>query len=375
MFYRLLFILIAISIGWFLREYFSTVTSSTSADRQSKNQPSEPRSTTASVNIIPTHQDPESETLEILLTQNRFYDALDFYLEANSEDSEAYRIRIEDYLKNLVKTDVLKALKYMEIFLDHVPDSKIVKLMIETYTVQGDFSKAIALIIQTKENYSSEEEDKRLSKQLKNTARQYMDALSEREAHVELITFLEGMIAYDSTDSFYIFHLAQLYIRLDKTSEASVLLEELQYDEVYAQNVKTLLQTIDIEEEGEDAYKYSIPLQRHGDHYTVKAFLDDSEFNLMLDTGATYILIDEDKASILEVFREDLVLQTASNEISAKLCQASTMRIGNLKLANIKVTIAPFKRQEIDGLLGMNFLKQFKFFIDQDEGMLYLDPK
>jgi len=374
MFNRLLFIFIAISLGWFLREYFSTVTSPNRADLQSQNQPLEPKSTTPTVKIIPAHQDIQSDTLEILLTQNHFYDALDFYLEANSEESEAYRIRMEDYLINLIKVDVAKALKYMEVFLDNVPDSKIVKLMIETYIIQGDFSKAIALIIRTKENYSSEVEDKGLSKQLKSTAKQYMDLLSKHESYGELIAFLEDMIAYDSTDSFYTFHLAQLYMRLDKTSEASVLLEELQYDEVYAQNVKTLLQTIDIEEEGE-TYEYTISLQRHGDHFTVKVFLDGSEFNLMLDTGATYIFIDEDKASMLEVLRDDLVLQTAGNEISAKLCQVSTLRIGNLQLANIKVTVAPFKRQDIDGLLGMNFLKQFKFFIDQDEGMLHLDPK
>ena len=374
MFNRLLFILIAISIGWFLREYFTTVTSPKRADLQSQNQALESKSAIPTVKTIPAHQEIQSDTLEILLAQNHFYDALDFYLEANSEESEAYRIRIEDYLMHLVKIDVAKALEYMEVFLDNVPDSKIVKLMIETYIIQGNFSKAIALIIQTKENYSSEREDKRLSKQLKSTAKQYTNLLSKRESYGELIAFLEEMIVYDSTDSFYTFHLAQLYMRLDKTSEASVLLEELQYDEVYAQNVKTLLQTLDIDEEGE-TYKYAIPLEKYGDHFSVKVFLDDNEFNLMLDTGATYIFIDEDKASMLEVLRDDLVLQTAGNEISAKLCQASTMRIGNLQLVNIKVTVAPFKRQDIDGLLGMNFLKQFKFFIDQDEGMLYLDPK
>ncbi len=374
MFNRLLFILIAISIGWFLREYFSTVISPKRAVHPSQNQSFETKSSTPTAKIISTHQIIQSDTLEILLAQNRFSDALDFYLEANNENSEAYRVQIENYLIDLVKIDTVKALEYMEVFLDNVPDSNIVKLMIETYIVQSDFPKAIALIIQAKENYSSEQEDKRLSKQLKSTAKKYMNLLSEREAYEEFIAFLEEMIAYDSTDNFYTFRLAQLYIRLDKTPEASLLLDELQYDEVYGQNVKTLLQTIDIEEEG-DAYKYTIPLERYGDHFSVKVFLDGSAFNLMLDTGATYIFIDEDQASMLEVLRDDLVLQTAGNEISAKLCQASTMRIGNLQLANIKVTVAPFKRQDIDGLLGMNFLKQFKFLIDQDEGILYLDPK
>lgn len=381
---RLVFILIVtVGIGFLLYEYIdigqvpkNLPYSSQDRDIKTTTTKNKIETETTVKTVIQTetsHEEVLPITLDMLLSQNRFYDALAFYLDARANDNEGYKVKIETYLEDLAKTDAILALEFMQVFLDNVPESKIINLMISTYITEGDFPKAIELIIQTKENYSSEMEDKKLSNQLKNTAKQYMDLLLKREAYGELIMFLEEMISYDSADSFYTYRLAKLYMRLDKTLEASALLEELQYDEVYAQNVKTLLSAIDKEEE--ESYKYTIPLQKYGDHYTVNVYLDGIEFNLILDTGATYIFIDEDKASMLEVIRDDLVLKTAGNEISAKLCQASTMQTGNLQLSNIKVTIAPFKRDGVDGLLGMNFFKQFKFFIDQDTNMLYLDPK
>ena len=309
-------------------------------------------------------------TLSMLLSTNRFYDALVFYLEKNTDKNMK---QMENYLRKVVQSNPSLALEYMQLFLENEPKISVLKLMIKTYINEGDLPKAIELIMQAKENYISEKEDKRLSTQLREVAILHIDKLMERKEYARLISFLEDMIAYDSTESFYSYRLAQLYMRLERVEEAGELLDELQYDEVYAQNVKTLLSTIDKEEE--ESYKYAIPLRKYGDHYTVNVFLDGVEFDLILDTGATYIFIDEDKASMLEVIRDDLTLKTAGNEISAKLCQASTMQTGNLQLSNIKVTIAPFKREGVDGLLGMNFFKQFKFFIDQDANMLYLDPK
>ena len=310
-------------------------------------------------------------TLSELLANNLFYDALAYYLE-NSTDTN--RKQIETYLASLAKRNPLLALEYMQVFLDNVPESMVWKLMISTHIAQGNLKKAIERIILAKENYISEYEDKRLAVQLKNIALVYIEQLVQRKEYGMLISFLEEMIAYDESDNFYKFRLAQLYMKLDKVEAASALLDVLQYDEVYAQNVKSLLNVIDKEVE-EEEYKYAIPLQKYGEHYTVNIFLDDNVFTLLLDTGATYIFLDEEKASMLEVIQDNLILQTAGNNIRATLCKAHHLSAGNLELKNIEVTTAPFKREGVDGLLGMNFFKQFTFFINQEESTLYLNPR
>ena len=309
-------------------------------------------------------------TLAMLLAQNKFYDALSFYL---NDSTLIHMQQIEAYLTSLSHKNPTLALKYMKVFLDNEPQSNLLKLMVKTHITQGNLSEAIELIMGEIETYVSEEEDKRLKNQLRDVATQNIDKLLERKEYAQLINFLEEMIAYDSNDGFYSFRLAKLYMSLDKVQEATVLLESLQYDEVYEQNVKTLMESIDKEQE--ESYEYAIPLKKYGEHFVVDVILDGTLFTLMLDTGATFIFIDEDKGSMLNVTRDNIVLQTAGNDVQAKLCNISNMKVGNLELSHIDVTLAPFKRDGIDGLLGMNFFKHFQFFINQDEAVLYLNNK
>lgn len=367
----LIFILV-LFLAWISIDYFSITLPSSEPTKDVKTLPK-----TYVPKVIPSKAIEKKNSdkqvvisLAQLLKNNQFYDALAFYLE-NSSDT--YQKQIESYLVALSQTNPVLALEYRQVFLDNVPESMIFKQIIKTHIAQGNLHKAIELIMQAKENFVSEYEDKQLSIQLKEVALQYIDALMQRKEYALLISFLEEMINYDDTDNFYKFRLAQLYMKLDKVEEASVLLDMLQYDEVYAQNVKSLLNVIDKNEE--ENYEYAIPLQKYGEHYTVNLSLDNNTFTLLLDTGATYIFLDEDKASMLEVIRDNLILQTAGNDINAKLCKVNHLSIGNLELTNINVTIAPFKREGVDGLLGMNFFKHFSFFINQEESILYLNPR
>jgi len=263
-------------------------------------------------NVIntPIQTNKKDMTLTKLLKENKFYDALAYYLDNTTKE---HTRQMEAYLSSLAKENPSVALEYMKVFWDNVPQSKIWKQMILAYIKQDNLKQAITLIMQVKEDYVSENEDKRLSTQLREVSLKHIEGLSHQEKYAELITFLEEMMTYDSTDNFYTFHLAQLYVKLDKIDKASSLLEELKYDEVYAQNAKKMLETIDSKEK--ESYEYTIPLKRYGEHYVVTVYLEGTAFNLLLDTGATFIFIDEDKASMLEVIRDDLVLETAGGDV------------------------------------------------------------
>ena len=305
------------------------------------------------------------------LKVDNFYDALSFYLDNSTVKNQKI---LEDYLHKLASSHPLKALEYMQVYLDEVPQSPIEKLLVTTYIQTKQYDKAIDKIMETKENYVSENEDKRLEKELKETSIKYIETLSSKKEYTKLIAFLENMIAYDDSDSFYSFSLAQLYMELDKTAEAAPLLDGLQYDEVYAQKAKSYIQTLDLEPE-DNQYEYAIPLGKYGSHYVVNVTLDGIDFRLMLDTGASYIYLDSQKASMLQVINPHLRLQTAGGDVSAQLRKASSMRVGDLELSDMEVTTAPFQREGIDGLLGMNFLNKFAFYIDQEANILYLNNK
>jgi len=102
--------------------------------------------------------------------------------------------------------------------------------------------------------------------------------------------------------------------------------------------------------------------------------INQTPLTLLLDTGATYTFIDSDKIPSLTLEKE-ILLNTAGGDIIAHIAKADTLSIGDLELKDFKLTVAPFKRQYSDGLLGMNFFNRFDFKINQNSGVLYLGEK
>ena len=94
----------------------------------------------------------------------------------------------------------------------------------------------------------------------------------------------------------------------------------------------------------------------------------------LLDTGATYTLIDEERVQSINL-KSGIVLDTVGGEINANFAVAESLIVDNIELKNFKLTVAPFKKSGIDGLLGMNFFKKFDFKIDQNKQLLYLKLK
>jgi len=283
------------------------------------------------------------QRLKSLLKKELFYDALSLYL--NSPTSDNSRVIMESYLSELSKRDTIEAIKLMIIFRDNEPQNRLYNTLFDAYVSQYRFKEAIALVMLERDNYTSEERDKRLLNQLRDVSQKYIEFLAKSRRDYDIRLFLEEMIDYNLPDNYY-----------NKELNA---VEENRLEE---QNQK-------------DNYDYRVALIKRGEHFIAKVWLDGIELNLMLDTGASYIFVDESKISNLELLRDDLVLHTASDDIVAKLYRASSLEIGELRVDNIEITTAPFGQDGVDGLLGMNFFKKFEFFINQDESILYLKWK
>jgi len=104
----------------------------------------------------------------------------------------------------------------------------------------------------------------------------------------------------------------------------------------------------------------------------------------MIDTGASYSslssftiaqLVNENVAR--KVGRKDLL--TASGKITVDMYQLDTMTIGKYSINDIVVAEIDLEStspsDQLEGLLGLNFLSQFNFSIDQKNKQLMLLPK
>jgi clan AA aspartic protease (TIGR02281 family) len=182
--------------------------------------------------------------------------------------------------------------------------------------------------------------------------------------------------------------LANAYAELFQVGLMENVLASLALDDPAAQKIRQILITqqtsqpnIDDSTEPELSTKNtrSIPLKHIGDHYVVNASLSSNPVTLLIDTGASITAISRAfydnlsnryKINFLGRFN----INTAGGRIMAPMYQFRELTIQHITLQNITVVIIPMQGMEhADGLLGMNFLREFDFKIDQAHSVLFLD--
>jgi len=129
------------------------------------------------------------------------------------------------------------------------------------------------------------------------------------------------------------------------------------------------------------ANKASVQFQRRGDLMVVGALLNGKiAVKFVVDTGASYTTISHATADQLDIDLganpSTLSFHTANGTINAPLASVGSMQVGGLELKNVTVAVHDiFPDATIAGLLGLNFLSQFRLDIDSQAGLLNLEKK
>ena len=267
-----------------------------------------------------------------LLNRGLFSDAMALYLEAPEKKLSLYRLKLLEYFQKEIKTNTPLAITQMYEFIElETEHREVAKLLIET--------------------------------------------LSSSKNYHKLVTFLEEQIARSGSPAFYTYKLAEYNVKIENYIKAIELLKEIEFDENFGEKAKRLLEQINRKIEKAKEYTYTIPLKKSGDHFTVNVSINNTPLTLLLDTGATLTMINEERLPSLTIVKENVALQTAGGEINAQLQEAEKFSIGELELEKFQLVSSSFEQKDADGLLGMNFFKKFKFKIDQENEILYLSWK
>ena len=115
-----------------------------------------------------------------------------------------------------------------------------------------------------------------------------------------------------------------------------------------------------------------------GGHYVVEVLINDSiTANLIVDTGATMVVLSDRIGRRLGInAHSDLPkigMSTAGGNISAPLFILDSVKIGDAEVLNVETTTNPYMG-DMDGLLGMSFLGEFKVEMDRQNWELTLKP-
>lgn len=127
--------------------------------------------------------------------------------------------------------------------------------------------------------------------------------------------------------------------------------------------------------------KASIPFEKHGSVVIVQATLNGkAAVKLVLDTGASFTMISGATARQLDIdttqITRSMPFQTANGMIQAPLISLDSISVAGLELNNLTAAVHDaMPDPTVAGLLGLNFLTNFRMDIDTEKGLVHLEKK
>ena len=182
---------------------------------------------------------------------------------------------------------------------------------------------------------------------------------------------LENQLSFQLTQAISLIELGQLL-------SAEQWLLPLQDEAEYQPQVQQLLQRITQQLKGQQG----VPLKQIGEHYLVEAVINQQQTSeLMIDTGASLTVLDlnffnQVSHRLDASYHSELRLNTAGGVITAEVYRVAEFSIADYSVRDLKIAVVDLGRHgRYQGLLGMNFLKQFDFEIAQQQQQLLLRYK
>ncbi len=228
-----------------------------------------------------------------------------------------------------------------------------------------------------------------IERQIKQLSSNTIEQLKRNYSWDILAMFVEPLLQLEPSNRLYILSLAMAYAELFQEALMENILASLDFDDPDAENIRKIIlaqQVAPASEEADDLDASDvtanlgrpIPLKQFGDQYVVEAKLSSNPVALLIDTGASVTAISTQYFDTLSNrykinYLGSFSIGTAGGRIMARMYQFRELTINHVTVQNLPVVILPMQGIEnADGLLGMNFLREFDFKIDQRQSVMFI---
>lgn len=116
---------------------------------------------------------------------------------------------------------------------------------------------------------------------------------------------------------------------------------------------------------------------RYDGLFVVVTLLNGQPFRMLFDPGAAYSAIKPSVAALLGLrpIGSVHILQGALSDVDCPLYMLDSFQLGFIRLTNLTVAAMTFSEKAgFHGLLGMDFLRQYRFTLECDTATLILRP-
>jgi len=223
---------------------------------------------------------------------------------------------------------------------------------------------------------------------ISNRIRSYVATLTrllkQQDDASELLGLYQQLVQQEPDYAPYFIGLADAQLALDDLEAARRSLSLVAQDPAVGAQAQSSLAEINqaLAERQDDGLQQSaavvgVPLQRNGNHFIVSARpANTRSIQLLIDTGASLTVFSpavfEQRGIRYADTGKTGVFNTANGAVQAPIYRLAALTIGDWQVNELDIGVMDLDGAGVDGLLGMNFLSHFQFFIDQNESELRL---
>jgi len=257
---------------------------------------------------------------------------------------------------------------------------QILPILIAYYEKTGQNQAAITRLFGYRGLLSFDSDYQRVTAQIKELVGKEIKSLFHAHQTEKLIRFYEEMLVIEPDNYALQMKFAEFEYNNRDYENASRLLNVLIHHSEFTHQASKLLQRAQHQLNQQKFDDILVALDKQGEQYIVNAIINDLEpVKLLIDTGASMTILSPEIIHSLGIDEENaeqrIRFSTANGVVAASVVHIDKIGIQHYSVADVQVGVLPsFPMGFVDGLLGMNFLGQFIFFIDQENATLQLTP-
>jgi len=229
---------------------------------------------------------------------------------------------------------------------------------------------------------------KKITRRIRSIVAELAQSLKRNNDHNALLALYRHLTQLEPDHAPWFMGLAATQLALDDNDAARRSLLLVSQDPDVGAQAQAMLSKLgiataglqDTEPQEPVTEVVGIPLHRSGNNFIVDAKPGRGRsIRLLIDTGASLTILTPDALDKRNIRYRDTgrsgVFNTANGSVRAPIYKLDALSVGDWQVSNLEIGVLDLgSGSGIDGLLGMNFLSYFQFFIDQNEALLRLSP-